>query len=146
MSAPASDSPTAPRDVGSVAPPNHTRTHAPPPDQLDSQTASVAASGGEYWTRDFEGPDSPISFPTPDDRYELIAFLARGGMGEVWTARDRVLNREVALKLLRDDLKDRTPSASRFVEEPASQGSSSTPGSRRFTTSARSATAGSSWR
>ncbi len=129
MSAPSSDSPAAPRDVGTAAPVSyHTRTHSPPPDPLDSPTASVAASAGEFHTRAFEGSDSPTSFPTPDDRYQLIAFLARGGMGEVWTARDRVLNREVALKLLRNDLKERTPSASRFVEEARITGKLQHPG------------------
>ncbi|MFE1953651.1 serine/threonine-protein kinase [Streptomyces sp. NPDC059524] len=34
------------------------------------------------------------------DRYELNGRLGRGAMGEVWAARDRVLHREVALKLL----------------------------------------------
>jgi hypothetical protein len=36
-------------------------------------------------------------------RYELSALIATGGMGQVWQARDTVLNREVAVKVLRSE-------------------------------------------
>jgi eukaryotic-like serine/threonine-protein kinase len=35
------------------------------------------------------------------DRYELRSLIATGGMGEVWRAQDRVLGREVAVKVLK---------------------------------------------
>jgi hypothetical protein len=37
------------------------------------------------------------------DRYELRSLIATGGMGEVWRAQDRVLGREVAVKVLKPE-------------------------------------------
>ncbi|MDX3735431.1 serine/threonine-protein kinase [Streptomyces sp. ID01-15D] len=44
-----------------------------------------------------------MSGRTIADRYELAAILGQGGMGQVWTAYDRRLDRRVAVKLLRPD-------------------------------------------
>lgn len=50
-------------------------------------------------------------------RYHLDVRLAAGGMGEVWQARDRVLGRDVAVKLLRPELAADPRLVARFRRE-----------------------------
>ncbi|MHA4817018.1 protein kinase domain-containing protein [Streptomyces aculeolatus] len=54
------------------------------------------------------------------DRYELVAFVGRGGMGEVWEGRDRVIGRRVAVKLLPDH--QHGPNADLFFREARTAG------------------------
>jgi serine/threonine protein kinase len=67
-------------------------------------------------TADAPRGDAPPAPPdTPHYRFE--AFLARGGMGEVWRGRDTLLAREVALKVLREPVFADGGLRSRFEEE-----------------------------
>jgi serine/threonine protein kinase/Tfp pilus assembly protein PilF len=49
--------------------------------------------------------------------YEIVAPLGRGGMGEVWRARDTTLDREIALKVLPAELADDRDRLARFERE-----------------------------
>jgi serine/threonine protein kinase len=49
-------------------------------------------------------PPPPPRTPQTIGRYEVERLLGQGGMGRVWLARDTVLGRRVAIKVLRDDL------------------------------------------
>ncbi len=50
-------------------------------------------------------------------RYEIIKHLAQGGMGEVFLAFDPTCSRNVALKRIREDLKDKPTIRQRFLKE-----------------------------
>lgn len=60
-------------------------------------------------------------------RYRLDALLAEGGMGEVWRARDELLERDVAVKLLRSSLASDPVVAERFRREARAAASLSHP-------------------
>jgi serine/threonine protein kinase len=49
--------------------------------------------------------------------YEVDSFIAKGGMGEVYRARDTRLNRQVALKVLAPSFTTNTDGLARFTQE-----------------------------
>ncbi len=55
-------------------------------------------------------------------RYEVLGPLGRGGMGEVLLLRDGVIGRDVAIKALRDDLRDPEGGLARLLREARVQG------------------------
>jgi serine/threonine-protein kinase len=74
-------------------------------------------------------PGSPASGPTRrDGRFQVLRPHARGGLGEVFVARDGELNREVALKEIQDRHADHPESRSRFVLEAEITGALEHPG------------------
>jgi PAS domain S-box-containing protein len=68
--------------------------------------------------------------PTPDvgQRFRVLRFHARGGLGEVFVALDTELNREVALKRIRPERVDDPPSRARFLLEAEVTGHLEHPG------------------
>jgi serine/threonine-protein kinase len=66
--------------------------------------AAVVASGLAYVSaRRVYGLSSALSRARRVGAYELTERLGKGGMGEVWRARHRMLARPAAIKLIRDD-------------------------------------------
>ncbi len=77
----------------------------------DTSPASVSAAPGPRLGA------SPSATGTMVGRFALRALHASGGLGEVFTARDTELNREVAVKRIKSQYADDPGSRSRFLTE-----------------------------
>lgn len=65
-------------------------------------------------------------------RYALTRRIAVGGMGQVWSATDTVLQRSVAVKILRDELVDSSTFLERFRAEARHTASLAHPRTARY--------------
>ncbi len=90
------------------------RTDTPDP------AATGANAAGNAPTRTAAWPEVP--------GYELGECIGRGGMGDVYRARDVELDREVAVKVLQEQYPVESPVAARFLEEARITGQLQHPG------------------
>jgi len=78
--------------------------------QRVSPRGGAAADPGRFVTMALE-PGNTLG------SYEIVARIGAGGMGEVYRARDRRLNRDVAIKVLPDEVREDPVRRGRFLRE-----------------------------
>jgi eukaryotic-like serine/threonine-protein kinase len=78
---------------------------------------SVPAGGRGVGGHPLIAPNSLQSGSILGNRYEIMAILGEGGMGAVYKARDRELDRLVAIKVIRPELAGRPEILQRFKQE-----------------------------
>jgi signal transduction histidine kinase len=77
------------------------------------------------------GPSLLAELPirlTHAGRYRLEQYIAGGGMGDVWRAHDPDFRRPLAVKILKEEFKDRPDLVARFLEEAQITGQLQHPG------------------
>ena len=89
------------------------------------EALDVLPRGGRD-TIDFVATIRPV--PEIRDRYLLTTMHAKGGIGQVWLARDSVLDREVALKELQPGASGDSAILTRFLREARITGGAGPPG------------------
>jgi serine/threonine-protein kinase len=94
------------------------------PSALDTETAEASSSPEDHVLLGKIAGADPVS----RDRYTRTRLHAKGGIGQVWLARDTSLGREVALKELRGDRVASPATWARFLEEARITGQLEHPG------------------
>ena len=87
---------------------------SPPTSSLEREPAAASPGLGSG-----RGASEPRLDPGQvlAERYEIVRFIAQGGMGDVYEAKDRKLQGTVALKTIRTDLAGRAKALDRFHRE-----------------------------
>lgn len=79
---------------------------------VPADPAARSGSGKQIFRQPGLSPDTVLA-----DRFRIVRFIARGGMGEVYEAEDRVLKERVALKTIRPDVAGDERTMERFLRE-----------------------------
>jgi tetratricopeptide (TPR) repeat protein/tRNA A-37 threonylcarbamoyl transferase component Bud32 len=91
-----------------------------------AQVAKARQTEEDPGTTQSLGPEPPP--PSPGRRYRILRPHARGGLGEVFVARDEELHREVALKEIQQRHANHPESRARFLREAEITGGLEHPG------------------
>src|SRR5208283_2766012 len=82
-----------------------------------SEAAGFLSSPGSQETTDPSGPHRLKSGTLLCNRFQIVRFIAAGGMGEIYEARDQELQETVAIKTIRHDLTSQAAFLKRFRRE-----------------------------
>ncbi len=103
------------------------------PDDVKRSLAALDDPEVRRTLADLPGPGGSAAVtldhvPGPPERYTLLRLHARGGLGQVWLARDDALGRQVALKEMRPDKAEDPATRARFLREARITGQLEHPG------------------
>lgn len=87
--------------------------------RMGRQAPAVGAFNGRAGDADLHGIATPLARPATllRGQYEIVRPIGEGGMGIVYEGRDRSLERRVAIKRMRDEIKKDPQERERFIAE-----------------------------